>query len=171
MDENLWIEQRRFVLKQLREFGFGRKSMAVIIEEETRWLIEHFKKLISIELDNKIKAESAKSSVRCNNNEKGDGKIYELIKTNTPEKSSNKPHAKREKLLKASDMYIDANEYSEVRRMARSNPGIVIQMNDAFGVTVLNTLWRMMAGKRLSILYIFHEFNSFRFSARPYSIY
>lgn len=152
MDETLWVEQRRFVLKQLREFGFGRKSMAVIIEEETRWLIEHFKKLISIELGSKIKAESAKSSVGCNNNEEDDGKIYKLIQADTPEKSADKPRAKMAKPLKASDMYVDANEYPEVRRMAGSNPGIVVLMNDVFGVTVLNTLWRMMAGKRLSIL-------------------
>ncbi|XP_031827989.1 putative cytochrome P450 303a1 [Nomia melanderi] len=149
VDENLWVEQRRFVLKQLREFGFGRKSMAVIIEEETRWLIEHFKKLISVELDNKIKAESAES--RCNNNVEDDGKIYKLIETNAPEKSANEPRAKTEKPLKASDMYVDANEYPEVRRMAGSNPGIVIPMHDAFGVTVLNTLWRMMAGKRFDV--------------------
>ncbi|KOC61548.1 putative cytochrome P450 303a1 [Habropoda laboriosa] len=75
VDENLWIEQRRFVLKHLRDFGFGRKSMAMIIEEEAVWLVEHFKKLI----------------------------------------------------------------------------GMVIPMDDAFGVTVLNTLWRMMAGKRFNL--------------------
>ncbi|KAL6425593.1 hypothetical protein ACFW04_009618 [Cataglyphis niger] len=46
VDERLWMEQRRFVLRHLREFGFGRTSMATIIEDEALKLVEHFKKLL-----------------------------------------------------------------------------------------------------------------------------
>lgn len=35
-----WIEQRRFALKNLRDFGFGRKSMDLIIQEEADMLIQ-----------------------------------------------------------------------------------------------------------------------------------
>ncbi|XP_076169836.1 putative cytochrome P450 303a1 [Ptiloglossa arizonensis] len=151
IDENFWVEQRRFVLKHLREFGFGRKGMAMIIEEEAQWLVEHFKKLISDEYNNRIN----ESKVHFNNNEHDDGHIYKLMKKDNidmsdPTDTTNR-YATKAKQLKASDMYVNANEYVEVRRMAGSSPGMVISMNDAFGVTVLNSLWRMMAGKRYNI--------------------
>lgn len=45
------------------------------------------------------------------------------------------------------DLYMKAEDYAEVRRVSQS-AGMIIPMHDAFGVTVLNTIWRMMAGKR-----------------------
>lgn len=39
VDEDFWQEQRRFLLRHLREFGFGRKSMSLLIEDETRELV------------------------------------------------------------------------------------------------------------------------------------
>nr|XP_033330964.1 probable cytochrome P450 303a1 [Megalopta genalis]XP_033330973.1 probable cytochrome P450 303a1 [Megalopta genalis]XP_033330978.1 probable cytochrome P450 303a1 [Megalopta genalis] len=149
VDENLWVEQRRFVLKQLREFGFGRKSMAMIIEEEAQWLVQHFKKQISVELNSKIQSQTAGMKTKCNGDEYDDGKMYKLIEPDAREKSEQR--AKTRKPLKAADLYVDANEYAEVRMMAGSNPEVVIPMHDAFGVTVLNTLWRMMAGKRFNV--------------------
>jgi len=46
-----------------------------------------------------------------------------------------------------------AEDYAEVRKVSQS--GVIIPMHDAFGVTVLNTLWKMMAGKRsVSITFV-----------------
>ncbi|KYM98059.1 hypothetical protein ALC62_11405 [Cyphomyrmex costatus] len=67
VDDKLWVEQRRFVIRHLRDFGFGRTSMVTIIEDEAK---------------------------------------------------------------------------------VSQTTGMIISMHDAFGVTVLNTLWRMMAGRR-----------------------
>ncbi|KAG5343836.1 CP303 protein, partial [Acromyrmex heyeri] len=78
VDDKLWVEQRRFVIRHLRDFGFGRTSMLTIIEDEALKLAE---------------------------------------------------------------------AYAEVRKVSQS-AGMIISMHDAFGVTVLNTLWRMMAGRR-----------------------
>jgi len=39
-----WSEQRRFVLKNLRDFGFGKSSMEGIIHEEISELIESLRK-------------------------------------------------------------------------------------------------------------------------------
>ncbi len=36
--------QRRFILKNLRDFGFGKKSMEGLVHEEIQELIEGFKK-------------------------------------------------------------------------------------------------------------------------------
>lgn len=80
-DEEFWQEQRRFVLRHLREFGFGRRTMAQLVEDEAVELVNVFIK-----------------------------------------------------------KFKDKEE----------NEGIIIQMNDAFGVSVLNTLWSMLAGIRYS---------------------
>ncbi|XP_015436194.1 PREDICTED: probable cytochrome P450 303a1 [Dufourea novaeangliae] len=154
VDGNLWAEQRRFVLKHLREFGYGRKDMSTVVEEEGQCLVEHFKKLIDNEYNNRFNLKSSESRIHCNNNEPEDGKISKLSKGNRTDESvsmnTTGQYAKNEKPLKASDLYVNANEYAEVRRIAGSNPGMVMTMNDAFGVTVLNALWRMMAGKRFN---------------------
>jgi hypothetical protein len=42
--ESSWTEQRRFALKTLRDFGFGKKSMESMVLEEATELIETFKK-------------------------------------------------------------------------------------------------------------------------------
>lgn len=41
VDEEFWHEQRRFFLRQLREFGFGTKNMSKLIEEEAQELITY----------------------------------------------------------------------------------------------------------------------------------
>lgn len=46
-DENFWHEQRRYVLRNLREFGFGRRNMSAMIENESILMIEHLKKRIT----------------------------------------------------------------------------------------------------------------------------
>ncbi|BET00075.1 cytochrome P450 [Nesidiocoris tenuis] len=78
-DEEFWVEQRRFVLRHLRDFGFGRRTMAELVEHEAEHLVEYFKQ--------KVNAQEG---------------------------------------------------------------GAIIEMADAFGVNVLNTLWMMMASIRYS---------------------
>lgn len=75
-DEEFWQEQRRFVLRHLREFGFGRRTMAAMVEEESEDLVRMF-------MDKIKPAQSA-----------------------------------------------------------------IVSMKDVFGVSVLNTLWTMMANNR-----------------------
>ncbi|KAH0815760.1 hypothetical protein GEV33_007031 [Tenebrio molitor] len=41
-DSEFWQEQRRFILRQLREFGFGRKNMSSMIEDETGIMVKSF---------------------------------------------------------------------------------------------------------------------------------
>jgi hypothetical protein len=43
-DEEFWQEQRRFVLRHLKEFGFGRRTMAELVEEEAMQLVRAFQK-------------------------------------------------------------------------------------------------------------------------------
>lgn len=74
-DEEFWQEQRRFILRHLRDLGFGRSGMGSLIEVEAE----------------------------------------DLIKTITKKMSNNE---------------------------------VILQMEDIFGVSVLNTLWMMMAGIR-----------------------
>jgi len=157
VDEQLWVEQRRFVLRHLREFGFGRTSMAAIIEDEGLKLVEHFKKLIQGNYD--YETIDVRRSTTLNNNT---GQIYKLQKkskdnlrkfgtlfdeTNVTEDKINP----NRKVSTVADLYMKAEDYAEVRKVSQST-GMIISMHDAFGVTVLNTLWRMMAGKRSAFL-------------------
>lgn len=45
-DEEFWVEQRRFVLRHLREFGFGKRTMAELVQEEAVQLVDDFKEKI-----------------------------------------------------------------------------------------------------------------------------
>lgn len=45
-DEEFWQEQKRFVLRHLREFGFGRKTMSGLTEDEAAALVETFDKRV-----------------------------------------------------------------------------------------------------------------------------
>ncbi|CAG9856915.1 unnamed protein product [Phyllotreta striolata] len=48
VDELFWQEQRRFFLKQLREFGFGTRNMSTLIEEEAQELIAYICKFTAL---------------------------------------------------------------------------------------------------------------------------
>lgn len=41
-DGDFWHEQRRFVLRQLKEFGFGRRTMAALVQDEASELVRAF---------------------------------------------------------------------------------------------------------------------------------
>ena len=43
-----WSEQRRFILKNLREFGFSKNSMEELIHEDINELIENFTKQVGL---------------------------------------------------------------------------------------------------------------------------
>ncbi|XP_011266920.2 probable cytochrome P450 303a1 [Camponotus floridanus] len=150
VDERLWVEQRRFVLRHLKEFGFGRTSMAMIIEDEASKLVEHFKKLLRDGYNHEI---TEKKTINNNNI----GQIYKLQKDSknnlNKSKSCNEVNiienkvSNHHKTRTVADLYMKAEDYAEVRKVSQS-AGMIISMHDAFGVTVLNTLWKMMAGKR-----------------------
>lgn len=151
MDDKLWVEQRRFVIRHLREFGLGRTSMVTIIEDEALKLVEHFKRLLQNGYNYEI-ANVRKMTTINNNNF---GQIYKLQKdpknklnkSNLYECDAIKNKIPERKPRTAADLYMKAEDYEEVRKVSQS-AGMIISMHDAFGVTVLNTLWKMMAGKR-----------------------
>ncbi|XP_058820526.1 probable cytochrome P450 303a1 isoform X2 [Topomyia yanbarensis] len=45
-DEDFWQEQRRFIVRHLKEFGFARKGMAEIIQNETANIYQDFRAMI-----------------------------------------------------------------------------------------------------------------------------
>ncbi|XP_048521599.1 probable cytochrome P450 303a1 [Dendroctonus ponderosae] len=45
-DNKFWQEQKRFLLRHLKEFGFGTKNMSVLIEQEVGHLLEFIEKSI-----------------------------------------------------------------------------------------------------------------------------
>ena len=148
------MEQRRFVIRHLRDFGFGRTSMLTIIEDEALKLVEHFKKM----LKNSYNYETADARKMTTINNNNIGQIYKLQKD--PKDKLNKLklydefHVLKDKISDhkprtVADLYMKAEDYAEVRKVCQS-VGMIIPMHDAFGVTVLNTLWRMMAGRRFT---------------------
>lgn len=152
VDDRLWVEQRRFVIRHLREFGFGRTSMVTIIEDEALKLVEHFKKMLQNGYN--YETSDAQNMTAINNNV---GQIYKLRKD--PKNKLNRlklydEFVTKDKVFKprtVADLYMKAEDYAEVRKVSQS-AGMIIPMHDAFGVTVLNTLWRMMAGRRYTTI-------------------
>lgn len=43
-DAEFWKEQRKFVLRHLREFGFGRKDMSCMIEDEAETMVNSIRR-------------------------------------------------------------------------------------------------------------------------------
>lgn len=152
VDGQLWVEQRRFVLRHLKEFGFGRNNMAMIIENEALMLVEHYKKLMRDGYNSGI-ANARKLMV---NNMKNSGQIYKLQTQDSKDKLKDKSQlcdkeieqeSVTRKSKTAADLYMKVEDYADIKKSSQST-GIIVSMNDSFGVTVLNTLWQMMAGKR-----------------------
>lgn len=46
-DEEYWQEQRRFIIRNLKEFGFARRGMMEIIQDEAEYLYEDYKDVIN----------------------------------------------------------------------------------------------------------------------------
>ncbi|XP_073822428.1 probable cytochrome P450 303a1 [Musca autumnalis] len=45
-DEELWVEQRRFILRHLKDFGFARSGMIHGIQQEAEYLLEDLKDIV-----------------------------------------------------------------------------------------------------------------------------
>lgn len=127
--------------------------MVKIIENEALKLVEHFKIMFQNGYNYEIANARKTTTINNNNNI---GQIYKLQKD--PKSKLNKLKLYNEfdvdknkisnrKPRTVADLYMKAEDYAEVRKVSQS-AGMVIPMHDAFGVTVLNTLWMMMAGKR-----------------------
>jgi len=133
--------------------------MLTIIEDEALKLVEHFKEM----LKNRYNYETADARKMTTINNNNIGQIYKLQKD--PKNKLNelklydefhifKDKISNRKPRTVADLYMKAEAYAEVRKVSQS-AGMIISMHDAFGVTVLNTLWRMMAGRRFtSIMWI-----------------
>ncbi|XP_023247202.1 probable cytochrome P450 303a1 [Copidosoma floridanum] len=141
VDGHLWVEQRRFILRHLRDFGFGRTDMAVQLEHEAAQLVKHYDALIR-EKATRSRADFSRQTVTSRNK---NGQIYQLEKE---DRDDDEPVKRRP--LTAQDFYIKVGPDAEIEDTAKA-PGIVVEMEDFFGVPVLNTLWCMMAGKRYNI--------------------
>lgn len=158
VDGQLWVEQRRFVLRHLKEFGFGRNNMAMIIENEALTLVEHFKKCLRDSYN--YRSINDRKLMTMNNNTttvKNNGQIYKLQK-DPKDKLKDKlqlcdqfntieEETATHKTQTAADLYMKVEDYADIKKFSQST-GMIVSMNDTFGVTVLNTLWQMMAGKR-----------------------
>ncbi|XP_014608169.1 PREDICTED: probable cytochrome P450 303a1 [Polistes canadensis] len=155
VDGQLWIEQRRFILRHLREIGYGRNSMTEIVEDEALKLVEHLEKLIYKE-NNNININNDDNLYQIIDNERKTLKSNIMDKCNIDKKLHKRNNFQQE-------LNTQINDYKSNNKL---NPRqIIISMNDAFGVTVLNTLWRMMAGKRFNtddetLMYLQKIFNT-----------
>lgn len=168
VDGELWVEQRRFILRHLRDFGFGRTDMAVQIEFESAQLVKYYTQLITekaIEFSpEKTTTEVTLAPCSVVNRNNKNGRIYQLesddLKKNVDEgeeESAMKGAEKEEpskKSLTAEDFYMKVGDDLEIRKAAKVS-GIIVEMEDFFGVPVLNALWCMMAGKRYFIVFFF----------------
>lgn len=45
-DEEFWQEQRRFIIRNLKEFGFARRGMTEIIQSEAEYLYEDYRDIV-----------------------------------------------------------------------------------------------------------------------------
>ena len=64
-DEEFWQDQRRFVLRHLKEFGFGRRTMADLVEEEAGQLVKAFQQKLEGSQVGKVVTVFARRSICC----------------------------------------------------------------------------------------------------------
>ncbi|KAG8235108.1 hypothetical protein J437_LFUL015535 [Ladona fulva] len=113
VDGAFWQEQRRFVLRHLKDFGFGRRTMEELVQVEVAEMAKFLMSEISKGTKQGAQGEYCGETVRV-----------------TVESSQQQPLA------------AEREQKSEGKREA------VLWLHDAFGVSVLNALWSMMAGVR-----------------------
>jgi methyl farnesoate epoxidase/farnesoate epoxidase len=51
-DGPFWVEHRRFTIKHLKDFGFGKKSAEAVILEETEQLMIEMKEMKVVQVSN-----------------------------------------------------------------------------------------------------------------------
>lgn len=136
--------------------------MTTIIENEALKLVQHFKKM----LENSRNYDSKKSVTLISENY--NNRIYELRQNSKNKLMMNKSRDKFDvneneisdrKPRAVSDLYVKFNDYETAERVSRSDE-MIVRMDDAFGVTVLSTLWNMMAGRRYAFEFFFREMKS-----------
>ncbi|XP_021956777.1 cytochrome P450 2J3 [Folsomia candida] len=93
--EATWVEQRRFALKTLRDFGFGKKSMESMVQQEATELIETFRKMAGkpIQTQNKFNAavlNALWTLITGNRYSHDDPMLHDLIKRLTSTVSSSR---------------------------------------------------------------------------------
>ncbi|XP_014222433.1 probable cytochrome P450 303a1 [Trichogramma pretiosum] len=163
VDGNLWVQQRRFILRHLREFGWGRTDMAIQIEHEASQLVQYYGRLI----DTKAQSFQIDDCNDDNNNDDDDAenrrtlektdeeRRYEssLGKNEKPEKLGDVGREPAKRSLTAEDFYVKVKHRELLKEAGQGAKlsGIIVEMEDFFGVPVLNALWTMMAGKRYNV--------------------
>ncbi|XP_071446807.1 methyl farnesoate epoxidase-like [Hetaerina americana] len=118
VDGAFWMEQRRFVLRHLKDFGFGRRTMENLVEVEVSEMVKHLMSIIK-------GSRSEKKIAGSNQQEAAAGTVRVTVETS------------RGQVMEAGDHPDTENQ-----------PEAIIWLHDAFGVSVLNALWSMMAGVR-----------------------
>ncbi|CAB0037034.1 unnamed protein product [Trichogramma brassicae] len=164
VDGNLWVQQRRFILRHLREFGWGRTDMAIQIEHEASQLVQYYRRLI----DTKAQSFQIDDCNDDNNNDDDDAaenrrtpektdeeRRYEssLGKNEKAEKPGDVGREPAKRSLTAEDFYVKVKHRELLKEAGQGAKlsGIIVEMEDFFGVPVLNALWTMMAGKRYNV--------------------
>lgn len=125
--------------------------MSSLIEEEASHLVEHFRKMLRGEkksdIVNNNRGEKTLNNGRMQNHDENNWKNIK----NRNEKSN-------KECTTIDDIYVKAETYEDVVKASSTINGAIVQMQNAFGVPVLNTLWRMMAGKRSFFSYFVKGF-------------
>lgn len=122
--------------------------MASLIEEEAMHLMNHLKKLC--QSNNRL----AEKTAAENANRGNAGQIYQLTSQCENDSKTNDNTAGLQDIslgskiaIKVEDLYVKPEDYGEIRNLSQSY-GMTITMNNVFNISVLNTLWKMIAGKR-----------------------
>lgn len=140
--------------------------MATIIEEEASKLVEHFEKLLRKEHHNVNNNINGTLSVDNNHNigiNNDDDEIYQLKNKMIENEGKIFKCNVNDKYSKDKEVNNENNFHDKLNIKINDNKSnneftsrqMIISMDGVFGVTVLNTLWKMMAGKR-SLLNILH---------------
>ena len=81
---DFWLEQRRFVLKSLKDFGFGKKSMEYLIMDEVhemiKWMKENEGNPVSVKWSFSLATVNALWSITTGQRfDQNDPKLHEIL--------------------------------------------------------------------------------------------